>query len=149
MEKSHKDFKQAITQMDQKKLGRLANESSKQTEIKITLEYRDAFNGVAMTLPGTAIKDILSTGLVKRVWKNEKIQLIYPTVEEESIKPKMIDSVPQIGVDRLHDNGITGEGIKVGVIDTGIDYNHPDLINVYKGYRKTEGENSADLIRTV
>lgn len=145
VEKSHKDFKQAITQMDQKKLGRLANESSKQTEMKITLEYRDAFNGVAMTLPGTAIKDILSTGLVKRVWKNEKIQLIYPTVEEESIKPKMIDSVPQIGVDRLHDKGITGEGIKVGVIDTGIDYNHPDLINVYKGYRETEGENSADL----
>ncbi|MGL5379548.1 S8 family serine peptidase, partial [Clostridium sp.] len=38
-----------------------------------------------------------------------------------------------IGVDKLHKEGITGKGIKVGVIDTGIDYNHPDLKDNYKG----------------
>ncbi|GEL77255.1 S8 family serine peptidase [Tenuibacillus multivorans] len=36
---------------------------------------------------------------------------------------------------RYHPNGIpfTGEGIKVGVIDTGIDYHHPDLDQNYAG----------------
>ncbi|PNB76454.1 hypothetical protein C1X30_33625, partial [Pseudomonas sp. FW305-BF6] len=38
-----------------------------------------------------------------------------------------------LGVDKLHKEGFTGEGIKVGVIDTGVDYNHPDLTDVYKG----------------
>ncbi|KAJ7187896.1 subtilisin-like protease [Mycena filopes] len=31
------------------------------------------------------------------------------------------------GVDKLHALGITGKGIKIGILDTGIDYTHPTL----------------------
>ncbi|EKM54703.1 uncharacterized protein PHACADRAFT_258717 [Phanerochaete carnosa HHB-10118-sp] len=31
------------------------------------------------------------------------------------------------GVDKLHAQGIIGKGVKVGIIDTGIDWTHPDL----------------------
>ncbi|KAJ8079356.1 hypothetical protein PM082_021860 [Marasmius tenuissimus] len=31
------------------------------------------------------------------------------------------------GVDKLHDEGITGKGIKIAIIDTGVDYNYPAL----------------------
>ena len=31
------------------------------------------------------------------------------------------------GVDKLHDEGLIGHGILVGILDTGVDYNHPAL----------------------
>lgn len=139
VEASHREFKKAIDNLNKVKL------SKSTVDISITNEYRDALNGVAITLPGTSINTLLQTGLIKRVWKNSEVQLDLPEISSETISPKMIDSIPQIGVDRLHEEGITGEGIKVGVLDTGIDYNHPDLTNVYKGYRATEEEDAATI----
>src|SRR5699024_9305399 len=43
------------------------------------------------------------------------------------------------GIDELHERGITGEGVKVAVLDTGIDEDHPDFEGVYKG-----GQNFVD-----
>lgn len=128
---SHKAFKE--------ELSRLAMTTS-DTPIEVTQEYENALNGVAMTLPGTALRELMQSGLIKRVWKNEEIQGEKPITDQ--ITPKMMDSVPQIGVDRLHDEEITGKSIKVGVLDTGIDYNHPDLTKVYKGYRSEDGDAS-------
>jgi subtilisin len=59
-------------------------------------------------------------------------------VENDSIY-KMSDEytntwgVQSIGSKPVHDNGIIGAGIKIAVLDTGIDYNHEDLKNNYKG----------------
>lgn len=41
--------------------------------------------------------------------------------------------VQHIGSEIVHDQGITGAGVKVAVLDTGIDYNHIDLKDNYKG----------------
>ncbi|EQB38689.1 hypothetical protein M948_08880 [Virgibacillus sp. CM-4] len=136
VESSHKQFKEVLKKM----------KKTKSTDgPSITHEYRHAINGVAMTLPGNSVKDLIQTGVVKRVWKDKTVRLELPKVDQKKVEPKMADSVPQIGVDRLHDEGIKGEGIKVGVIDTGIDYNHPDLTDAYQGYRFTEGENPAEI----
>lgn len=41
-------------------------------------------------------------------------------------------SGPYVGADTAHDTGLTGKGITVAVIDTGVDFAHPDL----KGFSK-------------
>src|SRR5699024_2388952 len=137
-------FNEAIQHLQKEKTARNAN-----PEVEITHEYRDALNGVSMTLPGTMIEPLVETGLIEHVWLNETVELDLPDVETSSdkldAKPFMEDSIPQIGVDRLHEEGITGEGIDVGVIDTGIDYNHPDLENAYKGYRGSDDDDAADI----
>ncbi|THG94885.1 hypothetical protein EW026_g6671 [Hermanssonia centrifuga] len=45
-------------------------------------------------------------------------------VDDPAIPP---DTESTHGVDKLHAQGIAGSGIKIGIIDTGIDYTHPAL----------------------
>ncbi len=50
--------------------------------------------------------------------------------------------VLRIGAGNVHANGNTGAGVKVGVIDSGIDYMHPDLDGNYVGgYDYVNGDN--------
>ncbi|WP_176547226.1 S8 family serine peptidase [Bacillus sp. AFS053548] len=48
----------------------------------------------------------------------------------------------------LQNENITGKGVKVGVIDTGLDYNHPDIAGVYQG-GKDFVDNDNDPMETV
>ncbi len=41
--------------------------------------------------------------------------------------------VRYIGSQPVHNQSINGTGVKIAVLDTGIDYNHPDLAGNYKG----------------
>ncbi len=136
VEASHKQFKDAI---------RGLSNSKRSVDVTITHEYRHAFNGVAITVAGNVIEELVRTDVVERVWKDEQVKLDLPEVQQKFIKPKMIDSIPQIGVDKLHDEDIKGQGIKVGVLDTGIDYNHPDLQGAYAGYQAVEGQDPSKV----
>ncbi|QFF98083.1 hypothetical protein PB01_04205 [Psychrobacillus glaciei] len=42
-------------------------------------------------------------------------------------------SISFLGIEKVWAKGIKGKGIKVGVVDTGIDYKHPEFAGVYKG----------------
>ncbi|MFJ7936299.1 S8 family serine peptidase [Sporosarcina sp. NPDC096371] len=129
VEQSHKAFKAHVQSLKiQKNLSEYKVE-----DITITREYKKAINGVAMTLPGTAVEDLLQSGVVKHVFKDYEVKVEPSKETQVAIDPKMVDSIPQIGVDKLHAENIKGKGIKVGVLDTGIDYNHPDLKDVFKG----------------
>jgi len=129
VEQSHKAFKEHVQALKVKK----DTTEYKVEDVNITREYKNAINGVAMTLPGMAVKDLLQSGVVKHIFKDYEVKVDPPVETQEAIEPKMGDSIPQIGVDKLHAENITGKGIKVGVLDTGIDYNHPDLKDVYRG----------------
>jgi subtilisin family serine protease len=43
------------------------------------------------------------------------------------VKASLDESVPQVGAPAAWEAGFTGEGVKVAVLDTGIDAGHPDL----------------------
>ncbi|AFS80293.1 peptidase S8/S53 subtilisin kexin sedolisin [Candidatus Nitrosopumilus koreensis AR1] len=46
---------------------------------------------------------------------------------ENEIHTYLKRSIPFVGADIPRTEGIDGEGIKIAIIDTGVDYNHPDL----------------------
>ncbi|PEJ56540.1 hypothetical protein CN692_17015 [Bacillus sp. AFS002410] len=126
VEVSHDNFKQDASKMLKK--------------YKIKRSYKTAFNGVSMTLPANQVKSLLKSDTVKAVWSDSEVH-IDPPVEMKSnstngssnTDAKLPSSMPFLGIDKLHDEGYTGKGVKVGIIDTGIDYNHPDLKDAYKG----------------
>ncbi|WP_433745388.1 S8 family serine peptidase [Falsibacillus pallidus] len=73
----------------------------------------------------------------------QKLEKQFPQVqystEASTYKADMEGSVPFIGADKMRGyfdpkgERLSGKGVKVGIIDTGIDYNHPDLNRNYKG----------------
>ncbi|MGI5523743.1 S8 family serine peptidase [Micromonospora sp. CA-259024] len=56
-------------------------------------------------------------------------------------------SVPQIGAPAAHQAGFTGQGVRVAVLDTGIDVNHPDLTGrVAESHNFTEASGAGDTV---
>lgn len=92
----------------------------------VTSEFKEVFNGVALNISAEEAKEIEKVNGVKRVQPNFKV------------KAFLQDSLPLIGatdVWKLNETGgicaggdcLTGKGVKIAIIDTGVDYTHDDL----------------------
>jgi subtilisin len=81
-----------------------------------------------------AVAAQLSEDRIKQLSKNPKIK-IEPDSQIKIADTELDNSwgVNQIGAGIAQTEGITGAGVKVGILDTGIDYTHPELAAVYKG----------------
>ncbi|MFJ7825389.1 S8 family serine peptidase [Psychrobacillus sp. NPDC096623] len=54
-------------------------------------------------------------------------------IKDETLEAQMNTSVSFLGIEQLWDEGIEGQGVKVAVLDTGIDADHPEFAGIYKG----------------
>ncbi|SDM39423.1 PA domain-containing protein [Psychrobacillus sp. OK028] len=54
-------------------------------------------------------------------------------IKDETLEAQMNTSVSFLGIEQLWDEGIEGQGVKVAVLDTGIDKDHPEFAGIYKG----------------
>ena len=81
---------------------------------------------IAAWIPEPAIEGLL---------RNPNVTYIEPDIMVYAIDAELDDSwgVKRIGAGTVHDAGNKGAGAKVAIIDTGIDYTHPDLDGNYAG----------------
>jgi len=79
-------------------------------------DYRRIFNGVATEISISEVAHVRSLPYVKEVF------------EDTPVKVTLNDSIPLIGADQVWGQvGATGTSVRIAVIDTGVDYTHPDL----------------------
>jgi subtilisin family serine protease/photosystem II stability/assembly factor-like uncharacterized protein len=104
--------------------------------IDILHEYAFTFNGLALEVNSKEI-----TGL-------ENIPGVAAVHKDETFYINLEDSVPLIGAPEVWDEedqdgqSLTGEGVTVAIIDSGIDYTHPDLGNGFgSDYKVVDGYN--------
>ncbi|KQL38117.1 hypothetical protein AN960_14255 [Bacillus sp. FJAT-25509] len=127
VEKSHIQFKKDL----QEKVGKETKSNRTLYQIKHT--YKHSLNGVSLTIPANQIKKLLQFSDVKAIYSDSQVRVNPPKQIDETKDKTNVDSIPFLKIDQLHKEGFTGKGIKIGVIDTGVDYNHPDLKDAYKG----------------
>lgn len=97
-------------------------------QLNVLGEYTVVFNGVALNITSQEAESIKSVTGVKKVYPNTKV------------KAFLMDSVPLINADdvwKLDAQGnncaqsgkpcLTGRGVKIAIIDTGVDYTHSDF----------------------
>jgi subtilisin family serine protease len=84
-------------------------------------------DGMAVEIPAQAIPALRRNPRVASVELDATITTLEPVVQAESTGEYEYDNawgVVRIGAKSVHDAGIWGQGVKVAVIDTGIDYVH-------------------------
>ena len=81
---------------------------------KIIYRY-SVIDGMAITMPDNKVDELKAMSGVEYVEKDQQVHVL------------LDKAVPQIGGDQVWSAGYTGKGIKVAVIDTGVDAGHADL----------------------
>ncbi|BBI36736.1 S8 family serine peptidase [Cohnella abietis] len=114
----------------------LLKASKQGLRLRKNYEYNTVFNGMEVTLPADQIPKLAELPGVKAIHENRTFYAISDSNSSATdADHPYYETQPlwQIGVDYAWSQGLTGKGLKVGVIDTGVDYLHPDLANAYKG----------------
>lgn len=90
-------------------------------ELQVRREYSYIFNGLAASV---------KMADMERIEALPQVRAVHPDYQVHTL---LDDSVPLIGADQVWTmqdpcgQPVTGQGIRVAILDTGIDYTHPDL----------------------
>lgn len=88
--------------------------------VHVPHDFTDVFNGVGVLMPGRMVAQVSEMAAVRAI-----------TLNEERVYLNLDRSVPFSGAPRVWERvdaagkALKGEGIKVAVIDTGVDWTHP------------------------
>ncbi|SFE09731.1 minor extracellular serine protease Vpr [Lentibacillus persicus] len=95
--------------------------------IDVIAVYDTLFNGLALKGEPERFKRLESLDFIKSVHPAVSYK-----IEQEQVPP-LNQTENSVMPSDLNKTSYTGEGVQVAVIDTGIDYNHPDLKDNYAG----------------
>jgi len=97
--------------------------------LHVNYRYNTVLNGMEITIPANQVPKLATLDGVKSIFENNTYYTI-PVQDPPTLTASQAtyDASPLslIGAEKAWSKGLTGKGIKVGVIDSGVDYKHPD-----------------------
>ncbi|KAI1081074.1 peptidase [Whalleya microplaca] len=127
-------------------LGANGIEVDHRMDLKYRLFKGASFNVRDISEPEITASKIVANPRVKSVWPVRRIQFPKPDVtpvgdnaelarrtlsmmSKRQVEGSADDFTPHLmtQVDKLHAKGFTGKGLRIGIVDTGVDYKHPAL----------------------
>ncbi|MEC7276997.1 MAG: S8 family serine peptidase [Bdellovibrionota bacterium] len=136
----NEDAKNALLLEQQETIAKAKAVSS---DIKLIFSYKFSVNAIALAVPYGLYEQVEVLGTVARAEKETRFERPVLSVgqKEATIKALQkaqalaqklngnfaVNSVNHINADKVHAHGIKGKGIKVGIIDTGVDFTHKML----------------------
>ncbi|KAG0270270.1 hypothetical protein DFQ27_009062 [Actinomortierella ambigua] len=95
--------------------------------VHVRHQFKTLLNGVSVEITDPA--ELQQVQTMESLHSLTPLSIVAPPLPSQpSTNALVTDSLKLTSVNRVHSElGLTGEGVKVGVIDTGIDYTHPDL----------------------
>ena len=108
--------------------------------------FRDLFNGMTVRASGADVNKLRALPGVVSVYPDIKVNVDQQEDSSGNV-PELITALKQTGADIAQSElGLTGRGVHVAVIDTGVDYDHPDLGGCFG--RHCRVEKGFDLVGT-
>src|SRR5690625_4165069 len=134
---SKEQIRQKITSQQTEITNKLKQQNISFTQ---TTAFSETLNAIVLNIKQSDLETLANIPGVVRIDPNEEMRAFGAPTNDGSyaatdgeMNAAMLDSNDHLGIPEVWDSGYTGKGIKVGVVDTGIDYEHPDLKNIYQG----------------
>ncbi|MCU7933399.1 MAG: S8 family serine peptidase [Candidatus Thiodiazotropha sp. (ex Dulcina madagascariensis)] len=100
-------------------------------EVKTRLTPLWSINAIALELPAHLVDEIAALPEVERLTVDMRLSM--NTTPAETVSSEPLWNLDNLGTARLWQQGVTGEGVVVGIMDSGVDLNHPDLADRWRG----------------
>ncbi|MBI5556475.1 MAG: S8 family serine peptidase [Deltaproteobacteria bacterium] len=88
-------------------------------------------NAWAANIPEQEIFRLRADPRIKYVAEDEEVYAVDP--EPSSAEYSTSWGISRIGCQSVHEQGVTGSGVRIAVLDSGIDYTHPEFLPSYQG----------------
>lgn len=104
----------------------MADASDAGLDVEVRSEFGTLWNGVSVNVDDSGLSALASSSVVEAIFPVGIIDA--PDLPQGTIDPALFTAISMTGADIVQSElGFTGAGVKVGIIDTGIDIDHPDL----------------------